>query len=156
MTEDVSKITLREVTPDNLGAVMALDVFDDQRDFVASNARSIEQAQSHSEAWLRAIYAGDTPVGFVMLHDENLRDEIRQKDYYFLWRLMIDRRYQKRRFGRRAMELLVEHVKKRPHATMLMSSFRPGANSPEGFYAKLGFERTGNEHDGEIEIRLRL
>jgi len=35
-----------------------------------------------------------------MLHDENLRDEVRQNDYYFLWRLMIDKRYQKFGFGR--------------------------------------------------------
>jgi len=45
-----------------------------------------------------------------MLHDENLRDEVRQNDYYFLWRLRIDRRYQKCGFGRRAIQLLVEHV----------------------------------------------
>jgi len=151
-----SVVTLREVTADNLGAILALEVFDKQRDFVASNARSIAQAHFHQEAWFRAIYADDVPVGFVMLHDENLRDEIRQNDYYFLWRLMIDKRYQKSGFGRRAIQLLVEHVKKRPNAKTLLSSFRDGPDGPEAFYAKLGFERTGNEHDGEIEIRLRL
>jgi diamine N-acetyltransferase len=95
-------------------------------------------------------------VGFVMLHDENLRAEVRQDDYYFLWRLMIDKRYQRSGFGRRAIQLLIEHVKQRPNATTLLSSFHEGPDGPEGFYAKLGFERTGNEHNGEIEIRLRL
>ena len=151
-----SKVTLREVTADTLGAVLALEVFDPQRSFVASNAKSIAQAHFHKEAWFRAIYADEVPVGFVMLHDENLRDEVRQNDYYFLWRLMIDRRYQKLGFGRRAMQLLIEHVKQRPNAKTLLSSFRSGRNSPEGFYAKLGFKRTGNEHAGEIEIGLDL
>jgi diamine N-acetyltransferase len=151
-----SKVTLREVTPDNLEAIIALEVSNEQRDFVAANTKSIEQAQTHQEAWLRAIYAGETPVGSVMLRDENLKDEVTQNDYYFLWRLMIDKRYQNLGFGRRAMELLIEHIKRRPNATTLLSSFRDGPGSPEGFYAKLGFERTGNELDGEVEIRLRL
>jgi len=68
----------------------------------------------------------------------------------------LDRRYQKCGFGRRAIQLLVEHVKQRPNAKTWLSSFRGDPGGPEGFYAKLGFERTGNEHDGEIEIRLRL
>ena len=151
-----SKLTLREVTADNLGAVLALEVFDEQRNWVASNARSIAQAHFHQEAWFRAIYADEVPVGFLMLHDENLRDEVRQNDYYFLWRLMIDKRYQNLGFGRRAVRLLIDHVKQRPNASTLLSSFRSGQNSPEGFYAKLGFTRTGNEHDGEIEVGLGL
>jgi len=102
-----SKVTLREVTTDNLGAILALEVFEERRNFVASNARSIAQAQ-------------------------------------------------KLGFGRRAVRLLIEHVKQRPNAKTLLSSFRTGQNSPERFYAKLGFKRTGNEHDGEIEIGLGL
>jgi diamine N-acetyltransferase len=151
-----TEVTLREVTADNLGAILALEVFDEQRDYVASNAKSIAQAHFHQEAWFRAVYAGDIPVGFLMLHDENLRNEVRQNDYYFLWRLMIDKRYQKFGFGRRAVQLLIEHVKQRPNAKMLLSSFHNGPRSPEGFYAKLGFERTGNETEDEIEIRLRV
>jgi len=151
-----AEVTLREVTADTLGAILALEVFDEQRDYVASNAKSIAQAHFRQEAWFRAIYAGDIPVGFVMLHDENLRNDVRQNDYYFLWRLMIDKRYQNFGFGRRALQLLIEHVKQRPNAKVLFSSFRDGPRSPGGFYAKLGFERTGNETDGEIEIRLRL
>jgi len=156
LIERDSKVTLREVTSQNLGAVLALEVFDEQRNFVASNARSIAQAHFYKEAWFRAIYADDVPVGFLMLHDENLRDEVRQNDYYFLWRLMIDKRHQKLGFGRQAVRLLIEHVKQRPNAKTLLSSFRSGQNSPEGFYTKLGFKRTGHEHDGEIEIGLGL
>ena len=156
MIEPEREVTLREVTVDNLGAILALEVSDEQRDYVASNAKSIEQAKLHQEAWCRAIYAGNIPVGFVMLHDENLRDKVRQADYYYLWRLMIDKRYQKCGFGRKALHLVIEHLKQRPNATSLPSSFRCGPNSPENFYAKLGFERTGIEHEGEVEIRLRL
>jgi GNAT superfamily N-acetyltransferase len=37
-----------------------------------------------------------------------------EKGEYFIWRFMIDERYQKLGFGRRAMELVLEYVKSRP------------------------------------------
>lgn len=151
-----SNVTLREVTAQNLGQILHLDVSENQREYVATNAQSIAQAHFSQEAWFRAIYADESPVGFLMLHDENLKDEPRETDYYFLWRLMVDRRYQGMGFGRRAVELLVEHVRQRPNARVLLSSFHDGPDSPRGFYERCGFELTGEEVDGEVEIRLRL
>ena len=150
------EVTLREVTADNLGAILALEVAEPQRCCVASNAKSIAQAHYHEEAWFRSIYAGETPVGFIMLHDEHLRAEPREVGYYFLWRLMIDQSRQGRGIGRRAVELVIEHVRTRPHATRLLTSCVEGPASPEGFYLKLGFTRTGKVDDGEVELELPL
>ena len=36
---------------------------------------------------------------------------------YFLWRFMIDARYQSLGFGRQALELVIDHVRTRPSAT---------------------------------------
>jgi diamine N-acetyltransferase len=52
------------------------------------------------------------------------------------------------------MELLIEYVKTLPKATEFLTSCVPGDGSPEGFYEKLGFARTG-EMDG-IEVVMRL
>ena len=144
-----SEVTLREVTRENLGVVLNLTVSEAQRKFVASNAKSIAQAHFYPEkAWFRAIYAGETPVGFLMLSDEANKAE------YFLWRLMVDERYQGMDFGRRAMLLLIEHVKTRPNATKLETSCVPGAGSPCAFYKRLGFEPTGEVDDGEEVMEL--
>lgn len=151
-----SRVALREVTPENLQAVLALNVEESQRPFVASNVKSIAEAHFHPEAWFRAIYAGEQPVGFLMLHDESLHPNPRRSGYYFLWRLMIDASYQSRGFARRAVELLCEHVRTRPHAHELITSCRRGVGSPEGFYLKLGFHPTGQEDHGEVELRLSL
>ena len=102
------------------------------------------------EAWVRAIYAGETPVGFLMLADEPEEPE------YFLWRFMIDQRYQGRGYGRRAIELLVDHVRARPGATELLVSYEQGEGGPELFYHRLGFEPTGEVIDGEMVARLVL
>ena len=63
-------VTLREISKDMVRDITALAVRPEQRHYVASNAASIAEAQSHQQAWIRAIYAGETPVGLVMLHGE--------------------------------------------------------------------------------------
>ena len=151
-------VTLREITQDNIDQVSSLSVFNPQKDYVASNEKSLRQAAEHVEAWPRypAIYAGETLVGFLMLHDEHLRESPRRIGYYYLWRMMIDMRYQGMGFGARAFELLVTHVRSRPHAEELLSSYKSGPDSAEGFYRRLGFEPTGEDHNGEIHIRYSL
>lgn len=147
-----STITLREITKDNLDQVLDLKVAIAQENFVASNAKSIAQAHFYPEvAWFRAIYADETPVGFVMLEDDPPNES------YFLWRLMIDSQYQNRGFGRRALELVIEYVKTRPNAAAIMTSCVPGEGSPGAFYEKMGFTYTGDKDEsGELMMQCTL
>lgn len=142
-------VTLRPITKETLRPILRLKVAPEQEHFVASNAVSIAQAYFDQEiAWFRAVYADETPVGFLMLED----DVANQK--YFLWRFMIDARYQGSGFGKRAIDLLVEHVKTRPGAQALFVSCVPGEGSPCPFYERLGFVPTGEVDEGEIVMRL--
>lgn len=143
-------VTLRPITEDNLRAVLRLKVAPEQERFVASNPVSLAQAHFSKEAWYRAIYADETPVGFIMLADAPVDQE------YYLWRLMIDQRYQRLGFGRQAVKLLADYVKSRPGATELLVSHGEGEGNPGPFYASLGFEYTGDENEGELVMRLPL
>lgn len=143
-------VTLREITIETLPAICDLAVAPEQTAFVTSNAFSIAQAYFIPEAWFRAIYAGDNPVGFVMLHDDATNQE------YHLWRFMIDARQQGRGYGRAALELLLAHVRTRPGATLLTTSCVPGPGGPRPFYEKLGFMYTGAEKHGEHVLHLPL
>jgi diamine N-acetyltransferase len=144
-------VSLREITRETLGAVLGLKVAPEQERFVASNAVSIAQAHFHPEnAWFRAIYAEDEPVGFVMLHDQP------EEAKYYLWRFMIDRRYQGRGFGARALELLMDHVRTRPGATELLLSCVPGEGGPGPFYERLGFAYTGEVDEDELVMSRGL
>jgi diamine N-acetyltransferase len=89
-------------------------------------------------------------AGFVML-----AEPISTEPYWFLWRLLIDRRHQRRGIGRRVLALLGERIRAEG-GTALFTSWVPGPGSPEGFYRQLGFEPTGVVEDGEIEARLSL
>jgi diamine N-acetyltransferase len=145
-----SRVRLREITEATLGAFLQLQVTADQNRFVASNAVSIAQAHFSPLAWFRGIYADETPVGFVMLSDDPAKPE------YFLWRFMIDARFQRMGFGRQAIALIVAHVKTRPRATQLLASCVEGDGTPIPFYESLGFRRTGAVEDGEAVIALQL
>jgi len=145
-----SVIALREITADTVRAVCDLSVRDGQAGFVAPNAVSIAEAHFAPHAWFRAIYAGETPVGFAMLSD---RPEIPE---YYLWRFMIDGRWQHLGFGARALEQIIAHVRTRPGAAALLTSVVPGEGTPQPFYEKFGFRPTGDVEEGEIVLRLEL
>jgi diamine N-acetyltransferase len=143
-------VTLREVTAETVRAICRLEVTPEQRGFVAPNAVSIAQAYFEPRAWFRAVYADDTPVGFVMLHDDPEAPE------YYLWRFMIAAEHQGRGYGREALDRVVEYVRSRPGATTLLSSYVPGEGSPGEFYRRYGFAETGEVDGDELVIRLEL
>lgn len=145
-----STVSLREITTGNLREVCRLAVAPHQSHLVAGNAFSIAEASFHATAWYRAIYADETPVGFAMLNQDVAKPE------YYLWRFMLDARYQRMGFGRQAMALLVDHVRRQPEATELLLSYVPGDHEPAPFYASLGFCETGLIEEGERIMRLPL
>ena len=150
MSAEKNKITLREVTEETVWPIMKLQVAEDQRRYVAPNANSIAEAYFSKEAWFRAIYAGDDPVGFLMLYADEKKPE------YFLWRLMIAADHQGKGYGYKAMELLIDHVRTLPKAKELFTSYVPGEGDPSRFYYKLGFIETGEVEDNENVLRLDL
>jgi diamine N-acetyltransferase len=145
-----SEITLREINSETVRTICDLNVREDQRGLVAPNAVSIAQAHFSDKAWFRAIYAEETPVGFIMLHDDA------EKGEYFLWRMMIDARYQGMGFGRRAMEIFIDYVRSRPGAKELLTSVVQEEGSAQGFYERIGFELTGAYEGEEAVMGLPL
>ena len=145
-----SPVTLRPISEDNVMSVIKLNVSKSQQDLVAPNSVSIAQAAHTTNRWERAIYADDTPVGYVLL------SENRDKPRYYLWRYMIDQRYQHMGFGRAAMEQVIARVRTLPNAAEMFLTYVPVDNGPREFYASLGFEDTGVDDEGELEMRLAL
>jgi diamine N-acetyltransferase len=147
-----AEVSLREITEDTVREVCNLSntLTPPRKYMVAPNAVSIAQAYFDEHAWFRAIYAGDTPVGFLMLYDDP------QEPEYFLWRFMIAGPHHGKGFGRRAIVLLADYVRTRPGATVLETSCGQGPGSPEEFYRKLGFVRNGKMLENEVGLSLTL
>lgn len=147
-------INLREVTRETLRSICKLDAGDGALQ-VAPNAVSIAEASFHAEAWFRAIYDDETPVGFVMLYDPTLSNQP-EEPHFFLWRLMIDRAHQRKGLGHAAVRLLIDHVRTRPGAETLLVSHMRAVDALGRFYGSFGFEYTGEEEDGEKVMALKL
>ncbi len=150
-------VSLGEVTEENLRAIIKLSdtLSDNQRRMVAQNAVSIAQAHFSQHAWWRGIFAGEDPVGFVMVYIGPDPDAQPDAIVYFLWRFMIGAPYQKLGFGRKALELVMEMAREQGAHELLLSCGE-GEGSPEGFYRRLGFERTGKVMGSEIVMRIGL
>jgi len=116
----MAEITLREINSDNFRAMFRLRVKPEQEQFVAPNVQSIAEAHFSDEAWFRAIYADDEPVGFVML----LITPGETK--YHLERFMIDARHQSCGYGSKSLDLVINYVRSLPNATTLYTSHVEG------------------------------
>ncbi len=147
-------VSLRPITDANREAVEALAVPPAQRRFVSGVRESMLEAAEHPDAraiyW--AIYDDETPVGFVMI-----ADEVDDPGYiaHFLWKLLIDERYQRRGFGTATLDLIVEFFRNRGVGAMWTSAGQ-GEGSPVAFYERYGFERTGDLHGTEVLLRLEI
>jgi diamine N-acetyltransferase len=154
----VSLVALREITDDNLGAVLALRVAPAQERFVGTVFGALEDARKTPEAkpWFRAVYADDDPVGFVMLSWDVTPDPPWIIGPWFLWKILIDERQQGRGYGREAVRLVADIISANGAAELLTSCV-PGDDGPEPFYRRLGFEPMGGyDEKGEVILALEL
>ena len=150
-------INLREITSKNLKSIIDLNVKDDQKDYVASNSVSIAQGHYSNSAWFKGIFNDDRPVGFVML------DLIEEENKCFLWRFMIDRKYQGKGFGKISLTQVIDFVRSLNLYTYIATSYVPAENSAGGFYKNFGFieseeitKEFGIEDSDEIGMKYTL
>ncbi len=150
-------VRLVEVSETNRSLVAGLTTHHTQERFVATMAGSFADAadpEMHEGApvvpWMRAIEADDEVAGFLMTAEPRWPGE----DPY-LWRLLIDRRHQRRGIGRRAIGSLVERLRAQGHRRLVTSWVRD-EGGPEPFYLGLGFRLTGEIDGGEHVAELPL
>ena len=144
-------VELRPVTKDNIDAVLELNVFEEQRAFVSSTVESLAQAYVYREtAFPFAVYADEEPVGFIMM------GYYEEKAYYTLWKLLIDRKHQRKGYGRKALELGILFLKERYRVSDIYTGVSPGNTAAKSLYLSMGFKETGVFENNMEELRLEL
>lgn len=156
-TSPPDDVRLVALGPDNVSAYAALRTHHSQESFVATVRKSFQDALFPEIVnglpaipRLFGVEADGEPVAFMMYADTNPAFP-----EPYLWRLLVDRRHQRRGIGRRVLDLLCDLLREQGHRTLTIS-WQEGPGGPEPFYRRYGFERTGGEIDGEIEGRLQL
>lgn len=172
-------IHLEKVSWDNYEKVIKLRVNKDQEDYVASNKASLIHAFLESSdgtpVYAFAIMNGKRVVGFmqIMYGDDwtgyeredwlssDLYKEYEGKKYYYIWRFMIDKKYQKRGYGREALKQTLDFIKTNPagDAEYVLLSYEPSNEVGRKLYASFGFEEVFKEYlhdDDEVTAMLKL
>jgi diamine N-acetyltransferase len=156
------RIELRDIaSAADREATLALRVGPGQDRFVASVEESLLDAERYPEALARfwAVWDGAEIVGFTMISD-GIPEDVLEADPtlvgpYFLWRLLIDERFQRRGYGRATLDALLDYVRSRG-GTELLTSYTAGEGSPGPFYEGYGFVPTDRIVEGERVLRLDL
>ena len=142
---------LREITEQNYQQILDLSTGKGQEKFVMPNLYSLAHAWVFQKtARPYALYEGEEPVGFIML---DWRPEEKTAE---IWRFMIDYRHQGKGYGRRAMELALEGVRRGRVGDRAELDCVAGNEKAQALYHSLGFQETGNTLDGEIQMELIL
>ena len=172
-------IHLEKVSWDNYEKVLKLRVNKDQEDYVASNKYSLIQAflelSDGIPVYAFAIMNGKRVVGFmqIMFDDDwtgyeredwlssDLYKEYEGKKYYYIWRFMIDKKYQKRGYGREAFKQTLDFVKTYPagDSEYVLLSYEPSNEVGRKLYASFGFKEVFKEYlhdDDEVTAMLKL
>lgn len=159
-------LKLRKINRNNVEAILKLEVFDKQKSFVATNNSSIIEAYiaitENNHVFTFGIYNDDTPIGFLMIgFDVNSDDEGAPKiakGNYNIWRLMIDKKFQGKGLGKKAMDLALDFINTFPCGTAKYCwlSYESDNDVARQLYKSVGFVETDEKDGEEIVAIMRL
>ena len=159
-------LELKKINRNNVGEILKLEVFDNQKSFVATNNSSIIEAYiaitENNHVFTFCINKDDTPIGFLMIgfdvnSDEDGAPKV-AKGNYNIWRLMIDKKFQGKGFGKKAMDLALEFIKTFPcgSAEYCWLSYESDNDVARQLYKSVGFVETDEKDGDEIVAILKL
>ncbi|WP_329816056.1 GNAT family N-acetyltransferase [Streptomyces sp. JV185] len=141
---------LEHLGPQNWEDVAELAVADNQRGLVASNLYSIAQSRFLPGFLTKAaVFEGDI-VGFVMYGPDP------DDGHIWLYRLMIDHRFQHQGLGRAALREVVREVQEEFGAQVLRLGVDPENTIAKSLYESFGFLPTGQSIGGEEILQFQL
>ena len=161
-------VHIEKLTWDTVDEILKLKVTKEQKKFVASNRDSMIDAyfsmtEDNRKVYTFGIYSNKKPVGFLMIaYDVPWAKEYYglPEKYYYIWRFMIDKKYQHKGYGREALKQGIEFIKTFPagEAECCWLSYEPNNEVGRNLYKSLRFiERLDlYKEGGEIPAVLKL
>jgi len=162
-------IELRKIDGDNIEKVIALDVGENQKDFIeTTNLRSFADAHMLNAdgipATPLAIYADDIMVGFLMyIYDTTDHESFQNEVYfgkktYFIWHFMIDKSHQGKGYGKLAFEKMLTDIETMPlgEAQYVDLFYHKSNVIAKELYASFGFVESGIIQENSVHANKKL
>jgi diamine N-acetyltransferase len=143
-------VILEDVRADNWRACTALEVAEPQQRFVAPVAYYLSLCAYGGTPWQPlAVRVDEEVVGFVMWGIDPADES------FWIGGLVIDRRHQRRGYGRAVVTQLLERAAAdgRQEAAL---TYHPQNTVAQSLYARMGFVETGEVDGDETVARKRL
>lgn len=144
------ELILKEINSDNWEECIDLKVSDSQEDFVAPNWYSILEAQFGEELYPFCIYDGEQMIGFLMYGLDPDTDRME------MCRLMVDKKYQGKGYGRAAVLKLFDLIRNKYGNIKFYTSIEPNNSTAQKLYESLGFKMTGEIMWEELVMMVQL
>jgi diamine N-acetyltransferase len=144
-------VWLRNVTREDYS--LDLDVNEDQHKFVASYKSILDHAfdeQDKEQMYAFIVCDDDAPVGVVEYCDQF---EIMA---YNLCYLFIDRRYQRKGYGFKAIQLLLEKLRQEKKFNKVSVTLFDSNDVARKLYEKAGFIANGYSFEDEYDMELSI
>ena len=135
-------VSLNPVTRENYEEVCNLQLEKQQEDYVADNIWSLVESMFNPTYQTRAIYYNAIPVGFLMWVPQ-------KPDEVSIWRFMVDKKYQHKGIGRKALQLAIDEIKQTEGLKQIGVYYDPKNPIAKKFYSSFGFVEVGIEEDGD-------
>jgi [ribosomal protein S5]-alanine N-acetyltransferase len=141
-------VTLHDVMADDRQALLDVRLARDQRRFVGEVAVYLTRCLLEMQWQPITIRADGTVVGFVMWARSP------QDGSYWIAGFQIDRRHQRRGYGRAALTALIEALRAKPGCREIVLTYLPTNDAARRLYASLGFRESGEIIADEVVARL--
>lgn len=143
-------IRLELVNKDNFDQVLDLEVAPKDQRRVASVEYSLAQAWLFRDSEVLFPYAvksGQLTVGFLLLSYQHMENS------YYIWRLLIDQKYQNQRFGKEVIRQVLQRARDDQQCHKVTVNYVIGNHKMRYILEKFGFQPVGL--DGQ-EMKMEL
>ncbi|MEZ9042217.1 MULTISPECIES: GNAT family N-acetyltransferase, partial [unclassified Vibrio] len=101
----MNNVSFLKINGNTIDDIIDLSVEESQKHLIANNAEWLAEASFNDDSVSYGIYLDDKPAGLISLIDPRLLDKFDdhfQKDHLYVWRVMIDHRFQGKGLGSQA------------------------------------------------------
>ena len=143
-------IRLELINKDNFDQVLDLEVAPKDQRRVASVEYSLAQAwlyRDSEDLFPYAVKSGQLTVGFLLLSYQPMENS------YYIWRLLIDQKYQNQRFGKEVIRQVLQRARDDQQCHKVTVNYVIGNHKMRYILEKFGFQPVGL--DGQ-EMKMEL
>ncbi|RPF55247.1 GNAT family N-acetyltransferase [Aquisalibacillus elongatus] len=146
------QIQFKDINKSNYIECVELEVYDEQKDFIAPNWYSLlEVSYESEERHPMAIYKDEVMIGFIMYVFYPADDDY-PLDSWWIERLMIDQKYQNKGYGKSTLERFINYFRSKYGNVELRIATEPNNLTAIKLYENTGFVKTGEFAADEVVL----